>query len=87
MTTTSYLAVTCHFIEDFQITSYLLDCFVLTERHTAAHLASELTKVTDEWGVGDKVVACVTDNASNIVSALRHHLHWDHILYLVLPIC
>ncbi|KAI7789629.1 putative zinc finger BED domain-containing protein 1-like [Triplophysa rosa] len=65
--------------EDFQMTSYLLDCFVLTERHTAAHLESELTSVTNEWGVGDKIVACVTDNASNIVSALKDHLHWDHI--------
>ncbi|KAI7814943.1 putative zinc finger BED domain-containing protein 1-like [Triplophysa rosa] len=38
-----------------------------------------LTSVTNEWGVGDKIVACVTDNASNIVSALKDHLHWDHI--------
>ncbi|KAI7792078.1 putative zinc finger BED domain-containing protein 1-like [Triplophysa rosa] len=58
LTTESYMTVTCHFIEDFQMTSYLLDCFVLTERHTAAHLAN---------------------NASNIVSALKDHLHWDHI--------
>ncbi|KAA0719764.1 hypothetical protein E1301_Tti022229 [Triplophysa tibetana] len=79
LTTESYMTVTCHFIEDFQMTSYLLDCFVLTERHTAAHLASELARVTNEWGVGDKIVACVTDNASNIVSALKDHLHWDHI--------
>ncbi|KAG2457666.1 WDR47 protein, partial [Polypterus senegalus] len=73
------MTVTCHFIEDFQMTSYLLDCFALTDRHTAAHLARELTRVTNEWGVGDKIVACVTDNASNIVSALKDHLHWDHI--------
>ncbi|XP_051961053.1 zinc finger BED domain-containing protein 4-like [Xyrauchen texanus] len=79
VTTTSYMAVTCHFIEDFQMTSFLLDCFVLTDRHTAAHLASELTRVTNEWGVVDKIVACVTDNASNIVSALKDHLHWDHV--------
>ncbi|XP_056603707.1 E3 SUMO-protein ligase ZBED1-like [Triplophysa dalaica] len=79
LTTESYMTVTCHFIEDFQMTSYLLDCFVLTERHTASHLASELARVTNEWGVGDKIVACVTDNASNIVSALKDHLHWDHI--------
>uniref|UniRef100_A0A9J7YQM9 HAT C-terminal dimerisation domain-containing protein n=1 Tax=Cyprinus carpio carpio TaxID=630221 RepID=A0A9J7YQM9_CYPCA len=73
------MTVTCHFIEDFQMTSYLLDCFVLTDRHTAVYLASELTRVTNEWGVSDKIVACVTDNASNIISALKDHLHWDHI--------
>ncbi|KAI2655051.1 Zinc finger BED domain-containing protein 4 [Labeo rohita] len=79
ITTTSYMSVTCHFIEDFQMTSYLLDCFHFSDRHTAAHLARELTRVTDEWGLGDKIVACVSDNASNIVSAVRDHLHWDHI--------
>ncbi|RXN32920.1 zinc finger BED domain-containing 1-like protein [Labeo rohita] len=61
------------------MTSYLLDCFNFSDRHTAAHLARELTRVTDEWGLGDKIVACVSDNASNIVSAVRDHLHWDHI--------
>lgn len=61
------------------MTSDHLDCFVLTDRHNAAHLAGELSRVTNEWGVGDKIVACVTDNANNIVSALRDHCHWDHI--------
>lgn len=56
------------------MTSYLLDCFVLTDRHTAAHRASELTRVTNEWGVGDKNFACVTDNA-----APRDFLHWDKL--------
>ncbi|XP_028296828.1 zinc finger BED domain-containing protein 4-like [Gouania willdenowi] len=79
VTTTSYMSVTCHYVQDFAMTSHLLDCFVLTDRHTSAHLASELKRVADEWGVSDKVVACVTDNASNIVAALRDHLHWDHI--------
>ncbi|KAK3525613.1 hypothetical protein QTP70_000928 [Hemibagrus guttatus] len=44
VTTTSYLAVICHFIEDFQMTSYLLDCFVITDRYTAAQLAKDLTR-------------------------------------------
>ena len=60
------------------MTSNLLDCFVMTERHTADNLARELTRVSEEWGVKDKIVACVTDNAANIVSAVRY-LHWDHI--------
>jgi len=79
VTTTSYMSVTCHYIQDFVMTSHLLNCFVLTDRHTSAHLASELRRVTIEWGVSDRIVACVTDNASNIVAALRDHLHWDHI--------
>ena len=53
--------------------------FCLTDRHPAAYLARELTRVTTEWDVHYKVVVCVTDNASNIVTGLRDHLHWGPI--------
>ncbi|XP_016891160.2 LOW QUALITY PROTEIN: zinc finger BED domain-containing protein 1-like [Cynoglossus semilaevis] len=79
VTSTSYMSVTCHYVQDFVMTSHLLDCFVLTDRHTSAHLLSELKRVANEWGVSDKVVACVTDNARNIVAAVGDQLHWDHI--------
>ncbi|XP_063050592.1 E3 SUMO-protein ligase ZBED1-like [Engraulis encrasicolus] len=78
-TTSSYLAVTCHFVDDdFQMKSYLLDCFEFTERHTADNLAHQLTAIAEEWGVAEKVVACVTDNASNIKLAVRK-TNWKHL--------
>ena len=81
ITITSYMSVTCHFMEDFKMTSYLLDCFVMTERHTADNLARELTRVSEEWGVKDKIVACVTDNAANIVSACERPSLGPHTLF------
>lgn len=48
-TTTCFMAVTCHFIdESFTLSSFLLDCFSFTERHTADNLAAELKKICDE---------------------------------------
>ncbi|KAL1276988.1 hypothetical protein QQF64_023661 [Cirrhinus molitorella] len=41
------------------------------ERHTADNLACELKKICDEWGVTNKIAACVTDNASNVKAAIR----------------
>jgi len=56
--------------------------------HTAEHIAGELRRVTDEWGISNKVAAIVTDDASNMVAAVRitgwTHIHcFAHTLNLV----
>ena len=49
-TTTSFMAVTCHFIDEhFTLSSPLLDCFSFTDQHTADNLAAELKKMCEEW--------------------------------------
>lgn len=78
-TTTSYMSVTCHYIEDFNMKSSLLDCFILTERHTSEQLAFKLNQVAEDWKIKDKVVACVTDNAQNIKKAVKEVLKWNHV--------
>lgn len=75
--TTNYMSVTCHFIEDFSMSSCLLDCFEFSDRHTAENLAEELLRVAKEWHVDGKVVCCVTDNAANITKAVKI-LKWTH---------
>ncbi|XP_056269527.1 zinc finger BED domain-containing protein 4-like [Pseudoliparis swirei] len=76
-TTTSYLSVTCHFVESYKMVSCLLDCFEFSDRHTSDNLAEELLKVAKEWGVENKVVCCVSDNAANITKAIKT-LKWTH---------
>ncbi|XP_039605909.1 zinc finger BED domain-containing protein 4-like [Polypterus senegalus] len=76
-TTCSYMSVTCHFTENFKMTSCLLDCFECAERHNTENLAEELLRVAQEWQVNDKVVCCVTDDAANITKAIQN-LQWTH---------
>ena len=45
---------------------------------TAENLATELSSVTNEWEITDKIVCVVTDNASNIVAAVRLN-GWKHM--------
>ncbi|KAJ4922467.1 hypothetical protein JOQ06_019562 [Pogonophryne albipinna] len=47
--------------------------------HTSQNLAQELSRVAKEWGIQDKIAACVTDNASNIVKAVNDILKWNHV--------
>lgn len=66
-----FMLVTCHFIDDFEMVSYLLDWFEFTDRHTADNLAEKLRGIATEWDVAAKVVACVTDHAANVTLAVR----------------
>ncbi|XP_030284370.1 zinc finger BED domain-containing protein 1-like [Sparus aurata] len=87
-TTQSYMSMTCHFLEDYDMVSCLLDCFQFSERHTADNLSDHLMRITREWEIQDKVVACVSDGASNITLAIQKcgwkHLHcFAHTLNLI----
>lgn len=72
------MAVTCHYIENYEMKSCLLDCCEVSEIHTSENLAEELLKVAREWKIEHKVVCCVTDNAANIVKAIKL-LKWTHL--------
>ena len=78
-TTQGYITVTCHFISsNWELHSAVLDTLLVDTDHTAENLATELTSVTNEWEITDKIVCVVTDNASNIVAAVRLN-GWKHM--------
>lgn len=77
----SYTAVTVHHIDaDFIMKTFLLECAELNDSHTSQHLqlASEISRVVEEWGLHNKVSIVSTENASNITSAVEKVLKWKH---------
>lgn len=69
-TTESYITVTCHYIDnEWNLKSSVLQTRAYEDRHTGENLAALLKSVVEEWGLEGKILACVHDNASNIVSA------------------
>lgn len=46
--------------------------------HTAANIASEIEEILNKWGIKEKVNFAVTDNAANILEAIREHLDIKH---------
>ena len=67
-----YFAVTGHFISDqLEMKSYLLDCLVYNDQCTITYLKDELVRVAEEWSVQDKVVAVVTDNIGEVLTAIE----------------
>lgn len=57
--------------------SLLLSCEKLSDSHTSENLASVLKKITDKFSVTNKVLIGISDNAPNIVNAIKL-LGWKH---------
>ena len=78
-TTESYLTITCHFVTStWELKSLVLETFGFKKDHTAENIAASFQKIAEEWGISRKVVAMVTDNAANVVAAVRH-TGWTHV--------
>ena len=78
-TTESYITITCHFLSaTWQLRSLVLETLKFDLNHTAEHIADALLKVAENWDISSKVVAIVTDNASNIVAAVKI-TGWTHV--------
>ncbi|XP_077299486.1 E3 SUMO-protein ligase ZBED1-like [Arctopsyche grandis] len=68
----SYIAIVAHFInEETKLHSVLLGCINYKERHTNQNLCDFMKVVMAEWNISHKVAAIVSDNAANILSAVR----------------
>ncbi|KAJ8380238.1 hypothetical protein SKAU_G00010160 [Synaphobranchus kaupii] len=85
--TESYVTITAHFIDNWELQSYVLQTRVMHESHTGAHMAEVLEKATEEWKLTGKEPAVVTDNASNMSVAVemtgyQHIRCFAHVLNL-----
>ena len=77
--TKSYCCVTVHYItKDWVLRSALLETFEFDEAHTGVNIRAQLVRVVTVWNIVNKVIGVVTDNASNMVAAVRE-TSWRHI--------
>nr|XP_014351682.1 PREDICTED: zinc finger BED domain-containing protein 4-like [Latimeria chalumnae] len=80
LTTESYMTVTCHYIENWELQSAVLQTESMAEQHTAENLAKKLNTIVEKWGLAGCVLACVHDNASNIVLAnTPRYVTWESV--------
>ncbi len=73
---------------NWKLKSALLETFEFNDSHTAENIATHLKTVASNWKIDSKVVCVVTDNASNMVSAIsktgwRHLPCFTHTLNLI----
>lgn len=91
LTTDMWTSVTTeasHLIENWEMKEFVLQTYTFNGQHTAENISSALKRITEEWGIADKVAAVVTDNGANMVAAVhkagwRHHPCFAHTLNLI----
>uniref|UniRef100_A0A672JQE7 BED-type domain-containing protein n=1 Tax=Salarias fasciatus TaxID=181472 RepID=A0A672JQE7_SALFA len=76
--TESYVTVTAHHIDEWKISSHVLQTRPMYDSHTGENIAGLLREVVDEWGLRAKEPVVVTDNAPNMAVAARL-AEMDHI--------
>lgn len=71
----NYVAITAHYLHEsseiLESRSNLIESICFEERHTADNLSSLLRNKIAEWGIESKIVCIVSDNAANILAAVR----------------
>ena len=74
-----YVTVTCHFLTDeWELKSVVLETTQIEESHTAENIAPMLTDIANKWNIMEKICCVTTDNANNMVAAVRHN-RWNHL--------
>lgn len=69
---TALLWVTVHYLKGEILKSACLATLELEERHTGEYIAAKLSEVLEVWMIDKtKIMAIVTDNGTNIVSAVK----------------
>lgn len=77
--TESYIAITGHYLtDDCELKTILLGCCQFSGHHTAANIATEMNALVNKWNLNGKVNFAVSDNAANIVKAIKEGLGWKH---------
>ncbi|KAL0879640.1 hypothetical protein ABMA27_003355 [Loxostege sticticalis] len=77
--TESYIALTgLYLTEQLDFKTVLLGCCQFEGHHTSANIAAEIGVLVDKYGLRNKVNFMITDNASNVVKAVKEELKWKH---------
>lgn len=65
----SYIGITCHFTDNFQLQSAMLACRRFKGSHTAEKIHATFTEIITSFNLEAKILTIVTDSASNMLKA------------------
>ena len=67
----AYLGVTCHILIEWEIVSYLLDCWQILAAHTGENILAHFEEIVHNFQIRSKIIIfkAITDNASDMKKA------------------
>lgn len=75
-----YLTITCHFLNSaWELKSLVLETIVFRKKPSTEIIAGSLKRLAQTWGIAEKVVAVVSDDAAGVVSTASGSIGWLHV--------
>jgi len=75
-----YIPLTAHYLDGkFNLNCWILAIRSFEEAHTGPNIAIKLQKILLEWGLQNVKISFTTDNARNIVAAVKSVPDWDRV--------
>ncbi|XP_022836777.1 zinc finger BED domain-containing protein 1-like, partial [Spodoptera litura] len=73
ITNDDYIAITAHYIDvdSHQLVSVMIGCINFDQSHTSVNISDFLRQKFTEWNIENNIGAIVSDNAANILGAVR----------------
>ena len=68
---TPFITITVHFLAQGKLQTKVLGCIKFWESHTSQHIEEKMRGILEEFDLQTKIVTGTTDNAHNIVKAVR----------------
>ena len=65
----SYLGLTAHYFNNYELISIDLCCKKLEESHTGEYLSETIIEVLNQFRISEKIGSITTDNGANVVKA------------------
>ncbi|XP_033229764.1 zinc finger BED domain-containing protein 1-like [Belonocnema kinseyi] len=75
LNTRIFLGITVHFLDGSKMATVILGCYEFPKSHTSANITEKIQEACADRGIRkDQLSAIVTDNASNVVKAVKDFL-------------
>ena len=69
----SFITITVHLLsDDWSVEDFVLTTYESVEAHTIQNLTTDFLHCLEQWNISPENVSCTTDNAANIVGAMKN---------------
>ncbi|XP_013066826.2 E3 SUMO-protein ligase ZBED1-like [Biomphalaria glabrata] len=76
-----FMTLSAHFIKDsWEMSSIVLETFDCTEEKTETNIATSFKRITEEWGITDRVIALVADNTEDVIHSAALVNGWEELV-------
>ncbi|CAG5124419.1 unnamed protein product [Candidula unifasciata] len=76
----TFMTVSAHFIkESWEMCSIVLETLDCTEEKTETNVATSFKRITDEWGISDRIIALIANTVDDVIPSATLINGWEEL--------